>query len=180
MLVRHPVDLHQQRRHQGIAQDVPAEPGAVRLLEQRFHQTAHLLPLLPGQPKQIGIPRPHGIQMPLQIGIPGRQPAHRSPVNPQDIPLVWLHARGDGHLVQLLGADEQQIPRQHPAEPALDDIGHVSGHQIVDLIEVMVVQLHILQIGILLVLDLKIRRQHLLPRIIIGKLPGHQNPPLSG
>ena len=64
--------------------------------------------------------------------------------------------------MQFLGVDQQDITGHDPVLPAFDSVGHITGNEKVDLVEIMVVQFHILQVGIPFVLQFKILTAHIL------------------
>ena len=108
----------------------------------------------------------------------GGQPADHLGVYPKDIPLIDGHLRPDQHLMLRTGRDQQNVTGHHMDDLALHQVGHIASDEKIDLIEIVMVQRHILQIQIPFVLQLKILMVHFLPRIVPLWLPLHGVCPL--
>jgi hypothetical protein len=79
--------------------------------------------------------------------------------------------------MQLPGGDQQQVSGHHMDDLAFDEIGDIAGHEKVDFKEVMMVQFHVLQVAVPLILKLKIRGFHLLTGVKTLGLNGQKAPP---
>ena len=79
--------------------------------------------------------------------------------------------------MQFPGAQEHQVSGKDLIEPAFDGVGHVSGDEIVNFVEIVVVELHVLEARVPLVLKLKIGPGHLLLVVKMSGLDGHFVPP---
>ena len=68
----------------------------------------------------------------------------------------------DAGLVQLHGADEQDVAGQQAVDAALDAVFHTAVQKQVDLVKIMMVQRDLAQLGIAVAEDLVSRAQHVL------------------
>lgn len=85
----------------------------------------------------------------------------------------------DAGLVQLQRADEQDVPRQKMVVPALDGIIDVPVLKQVYFIEIMMMQRHVIQIGIPVTVDLVVIGEHLLAHGEFLDLISQHSPCLS-
>ena len=80
-------------------------------------------------------------------------------------------------LMQLHGADEQNVPRGQKIAAAFDDIADIAREEKIDLVEIVVVQRHFLEIGIFVKEYLIGVRAHILAGFKMLGFDGHDLPP---
>ncbi len=165
LLGRQAVDQHQQFRQKACPHQFRTVAALPCLLPQPLEQGLGQGALLRPQLQEVAagdLPLPEAEP---EIRLIRGEAAQHMGRHPQHIPLIGGQFCLDADLVQFPRADQQQIPRHHMAETAFDDIGDIAGHQEVDLVEIVVVQFHLVQADIPFEVQFKIRTAHVLPGI---------------
>ena len=162
----HPVDLHQKLHENAHGHQVPAVTPVSGLVDKLEHQVLNDLPLGGAEPEQVGVVGIVGVKAGGQAGLGGGKLVEKGLIDPENDPLVRRgDLLGDPGLVKLQGADEQHVPGQKVVNAALDGVVHVAAQKEIDLKKVVVMELHIVQLGVTVVEDLKALGQHVLPGV---------------
>ena len=99
---------------------------ALRLLIEGFHAPSDHLSKLPIRMQKIGISRLGSIQSAFQITLCAGQTLRFGNRQPEYIPLIGFVFFCYRHLMQLPGADQQQVSRKNMIEPAFNLVGHIA------------------------------------------------------
>ena len=159
-LQRQPVQQGQKLQQAAPGVHLPGVACPLALGQQLVQQGAHLAGIRRAQPVGVAGGRP--VEAAGQRLVAAPQPLQAGPGQPEHDALVGPRPRLHRDLMQLQRADQQQVPRLELVDLALDAPLGPAAQKEVDLVEIVVVQPHRLQLPVAVVEHLKVPPAHLL------------------
>ena len=114
-----------------------------------------------------------------QVGRPVGQGLEKVPLDPKHNPLIGLGGAVKKGTVELLGAQQHNVPGQQAVALALDLVAQVPGNEQIDLIVVVVVEVDVPNDVVFKVVDLVVVGEHVLPGHVLPDVPLHLIPPIG-
>ena len=177
MGVRRPVQADHQLYQRTLGQQVAAIILAGAQITQAVHRAAQRRADGTGQAQQVGVARHAGIKAAGQAGARGGKPVQIWSGDPQHDALVRVGIGIDAGLMQLQRAAQHPVAGAHTVNFIFHNIFNTAAQQQINLVKIMVVQLHFVHVSGTIAVHLIIRLDHALALGIGVKTGRHGTPP---